>query len=212
MKRLAISMDERIAPAELGVRGREPRFTQIAELDCDVVEPSRFDALSGQTDRARLAQALAEALDEAVRYRSSCGLLLVAIDGIAHVEETYGFAASELVGLSITTNIRAQLRGGDTLIGPEEGTFAIVLKSCGPVDMTAAAERMLATARDTVVEAEACTLVAAVTIGGVVAPRHARTVEEILARARLALHSAQAKRCNTYEIYRPDLERQPVRC
>jgi diguanylate cyclase (GGDEF)-like protein len=204
-------MDEPITPAELGVRGREARFTQI---DCDVplIASFQFDELSGQTNRVRLAQALAAALDEAVRYRSSCGLLLVAIDGIAHVGETHGLAAADLVGLSIATNIRAQLRGGDTLVLPEEGTFAIVLKSCRSVDMAAAAERLLAAARDTVVETEACTLVAAVTIGGVVAPRHARTVEEILTRARLALYAAQVKRCGSYEIYRPDLERQAVRC
>jgi diguanylate cyclase (GGDEF)-like protein len=207
-------MDERIAPAEVGVRERESRFTQIPEFACDVplIEPSRFDELGAETDLLGLAQAVAAALDEAVRYRSSCGLLLVAIDGIAQFEETHGFAAVDLVNLSIARNIRAQLRGGDTLVRPEDGTFAIVLKNCGPVDMAAAAERMRAAARDTVVETPTGTVLAAVTIGGVVAPRHARTVEEILTRAQLALSAAQTSRCGTYEIYRRGLERQPVRC
>ena len=50
-----------------------------------------------------------------------------------------------------------------------------------------------------------------VTIGGVTAPRHARTVEEILARAQDALDAARAKRHGSFVAYRPNVERDALR-
>ena len=50
-----------------------------------------------------------------------------------------------------------------------------------------------------------------VTIGGVTAPRHARTVDEILARAQEALDSAKAKRRGSFPAYRPNVEREALR-
>ena len=50
-----------------------------------------------------------------------------------------------------------------------------------------------------------------VTIGGVTAPRHARNVREVLARAQDALDSAKAKRRGSFQAYRPNLEREAQR-
>jgi EAL domain-containing protein (putative c-di-GMP-specific phosphodiesterase class I) len=49
------------------------------------------------------------------------------------------------------------------------------------------------------------------TIGGVAAPRHARTVHEILARAQESLEVAKAKRRGSYFAYRPSIEREAMR-
>ena len=50
-----------------------------------------------------------------------------------------------------------------------------------------------------------------VTIGGITAPRHARTVPEILARAQDALHAARQKRHGSFAAYRPNVERDAFR-
>ena len=50
-----------------------------------------------------------------------------------------------------------------------------------------------------------------VTIGGVTAPRHARTVPEILSRAQDALNAARAKRHGSFAAYRPNVERDALR-
>ena len=52
---------------------------------------------------------------------------------------------------------------------------------------------------------------ATVTIGGVAAPRHARTVQEILAYAQESLDSAKAKRRGSFVAYRPNIERETLR-
>src|SRR4029077_8164823 len=52
---------------------------------------------------------------------------------------------------------------------------------------------------------------ATITIGGVAAPRHARTVAEILAHAQESLDSAKAKRRGSFVAYRPNIERETLR-
>ena len=52
---------------------------------------------------------------------------------------------------------------------------------------------------------------ATVTIGGVAAPRHARTVAEMIAHAQESLDSAKARRRGTFIAYRPNVEREAVR-
>jgi EAL domain-containing protein (putative c-di-GMP-specific phosphodiesterase class I) len=50
-----------------------------------------------------------------------------------------------------------------------------------------------------------------VTIGGLTAPRYARTVPEILSRVQDALHAARRKRHGSFAPYRPNVERDAFR-
>jgi predicted signal transduction protein with EAL and GGDEF domain len=50
-----------------------------------------------------------------------------------------------------------------------------------------------------------------VTIGGINAPRHARTVPEILSRAQDALRADRAKRFGSFHAYQPNIEREAMR-
>jgi diguanylate cyclase (GGDEF)-like protein len=172
---------------------------------------SQFDDLTGEMNRFHLSEILVATFEEAVRYRSSCGFLIVGIDNLARINEAYGFAIADEVIRSIGKNIRGRMRGGDALGRFSGNKFGIVLKNCTPDDMAAAAERMLATVRDAVVETRMGKVAATVTIGGVVAPRHARSVEDILSRAQEALESAKAKRRGSFEAYRPSSEREAMR-
>jgi hypothetical protein len=54
--------------------------------------------------------------------------------------------------------------------------FGVVLKTCTPDDLIAAADRFLAAVREDVVQTANGPVATSVTIGGIAAPRHARTV------------------------------------
>jgi EAL domain-containing protein (putative c-di-GMP-specific phosphodiesterase class I) len=77
--------------------------------------------------------------------------------------------------------------------------------------MDKAAERFLAGVRDDVVRTAGGPVAVTVTIGGITAPRHARTVQEILTRAQETLAAAKSKRCGSFQAYRPNLEREALR-
>ncbi len=172
---------------------------------------SRFDGLTGEMNRFHLTEVLEATLDEAVRQRGSCGLILVAIDNLARLNEAYGFNTADEVISAVAKRLRAKMRGGDHLGRFSGNKFAVILNSCSPDDLEKAAERLLAGVRDDVVRTSAGPVAVTVTTGGVTAPRHARTVAEILARAQETLIAAKAKRQGSFQAYRPNVERDALR-
>ena len=162
---------------------------------------SRFDGLTGEMNRFHLTEVLETTLKQAVAQRGSCGFMLVAIDNLARINESYGFdVADEAIG-AVAKRLRAKMRGGDQLGRFSGNKFGIILNNCTPDDMEKAAERLIAGVRDDVVRTAAGPVAVTVTIGGVTAPRHASNVQEILARAQETLDRAKAKRPGSY----PDL-------
>ncbi len=172
---------------------------------------SRFDGLTGEMNRNALTETLADALDEATKFRGSCGFMLIAVDNLARINEAYGFGVADEVIASVGRRIRGRMRTGDLLGRFSSNKFGVVLKTCTPDDLTAAADRFLAAVREDVVQTAHGPVATTVTIGAVAAPRHARTVDEILAHAQESLDSAKARRRGSYVAYRPNIEREAVR-
>ena len=48
---------------------------------------ARHDGLTGELNRHHLTEILEDTLEDAIRFRSSCGFLLVAVDNLSHVNE-----------------------------------------------------------------------------------------------------------------------------
>src|SRR5665647_2902136 len=161
-------------------------ITERHERERKLEQLAKFDSLTGELNRTCLIDMLGATLDEAVKFRGSCGFLLVAIDHLGRLNEAYGFETTEEVIAKVAKRIRARLRGKDHLGRFTGNKFGVVLTSCTPDELT-------------------------VTIGGVTAPRHARTVPEILSRAQDALHTARAKRHGSFVAYRPNVERDALR-
>src|SRR5262249_50664049 len=78
-------------------------------------------------------------------------------------------------------------------------------------ELSIAAERLLAGVRDEPFFTSAGPVAATITIGAVTAPRHARTVIEVLSRAQDALHAARVKRHGSFTAYMPNVERDASR-
>ncbi len=161
-----------------------------------------------------LAEFLRSAVSQAVRERSSCGLLLVAVDGLDRIEQRHGAnIAGQVVG-TVVERLRTRMRGGDRLARFSADTFVLVLNNCSPNDLAQAAARFLAAVHDEAIETSAGQISVTVTIGGVTSPRPAGTVDEALQRAQAALDAATAERPGSLQICRPierDRHMRPVR-
>jgi diguanylate cyclase (GGDEF)-like protein len=180
---------------------RELQLTQLA----------KFDPLTGELNRAALADVLTTTLEHAARARSSCGFLIASIDHLGRLNESYGIETAEDVIAQVAKRLRARMRGKDHLGRFSGNKFGIVLTSCTPDELSVAAERLLAGVRDEPLNTPSGPIAVTITIGGVTAPRHARTVPEVLARAVDAMHAARAKRHGSFAAYLPSLERDARR-
>jgi diguanylate cyclase (GGDEF)-like protein len=172
---------------------------------------SRFDALTGEMNRWHLTETLREALERAEQRGASCSFLLVAIDGLRRVNDAYGFEIGDEVIAAVAKRLRASIRSRDTLGRFSGNKFGIILRDCGADDIAVAAERLLSAVRAEVVQTSAGPVAVTASTGGVTAPRHARTVQEVLARAQEALLSARTKRAGSFLTYRPSVEREARR-
>jgi diguanylate cyclase (GGDEF)-like protein len=172
---------------------------------------SRFDDLTGEMNRWRLTEILGAALDDSIKGRSSCAFLLIAVDNLARINEAYGFGIADEVISAVARRLRLKLRASDALGRFSGNKFGIVLRNCTPDEMAVAADRLLAGIRDEVMQTSAGVVAITITIGGIVAPRHAREVHDVLARAQEALTLAKAKRPGSFLAYRPSVEREAIR-
>ena len=164
-----------------------------------------------EINRHRLEEILENTLDEVIRFRSSCGFLLVAIDNLAHINKSYGFEIGDEVIGTIGQRIRGLMRGKDTLGRYSDDTLGLVLTDCSPDDMAIAAERVIAGVRDEPVPTAAGPVAVTVTIGGVTAPRYARSVAELLARAQETLDTAHSNFRGSYFAFGLNIAREAHR-
>jgi diguanylate cyclase (GGDEF)-like protein len=169
------------------------------------------DGLTGEPNRHHLTEVLEDALDDAIRFRSSCGFLLIAIDNLSSINGSYGFEATDQVIAEVAKRLHTRMPGKDTLGRFSGSKFGLVLRNCTPDDLATAAHRFLPAVRDELVLTSAGAIAVTATIGGVTAPRHARTVVEVLARAREALDTARNKHRGSFLAYRPSTEREAQR-
>jgi diguanylate cyclase (GGDEF)-like protein len=176
-----------------------------------IFDPARLDALTGELNREGLTEILEAAIEEAVKLRSSCGFLLASIDDLGRINEAYGFDIADEVIAAVAKRLHSQMRGKDSLGRVAGNKFGIVLNNCTPDDLSIAADRLVAGIRNDVMQTSAGPVAATVTIGGLTAPRHARNVSEVLARAQDALYGARARRHGSFQAYQPNLKRAAER-
>jgi diguanylate cyclase (GGDEF)-like protein len=176
------------------------------EREQKLTKLSRYDSLTGEMNRDRLSEVLDATIEEALKLRSSCGFLLAAIDDLGRINEAYGFDVADEVIAAVAKRMHSQLRGKDHLGRVSGNKFGVILNNCTQDDLLIAADRLLAGIRDEVMQTSAGPVAATVTIGGITAPRHARNVNEVLARAQDALYGARAKRHGSFKAYQPNLK------
>jgi diguanylate cyclase (GGDEF)-like protein len=169
------------------------------------------DDMTGELNSHRLTETLSSAIEQAKRFRASCGFLLVGIDRLERINQSYGFDIGDQIIAAVGKRIHSLMRANDTLGRFSGNKFGIVLRECSMDDMAVAAKRLLSGTGDEMVPTTAGPIPVTVTIGGVTVPRHARSVPEVLARSQEALGNAKAKRRGSFLAYRPNVEREAQR-
>ncbi|CUU43884.1 Bacteriophytochrome cph2 [Blastochloris viridis] len=201
-----------------GADGRPVRVSGIVrvvtarhEREQDLTFRSRFDPLTGEMNRARLAEVVEEGLETAHKYRSSIGFLLAAIDNLAVINNAYGFDVADDVIAAVARRLRSRLRGGDAIGRFSGNKFGILIHNCSAEDLDVAARRLIEAMRSDVVHTKAGPVAVTISLGGVVAPRHARSTPEIFLRAQETLDAAKLRRRGAFVAYVPSVEREGQR-
>jgi diguanylate cyclase (GGDEF)-like protein len=203
---------------EAGADGKPARVEGIMRIDNErhardqqLLTLSQRDPVTGDLNRAHLMASLAEAIEEAARFRSSFVFMLIGIDHLARINDSFGFDVADEVIAAIAQRIRTRLRGGDVMGRFSGNKFGLILKNCTVDDANAAAERFLQGIRDDVIPTRSGPVSVTATIGAVSVPRYARDVNEAVNRAQETLDGAKRRRNGSFAMWRPNVERDAQR-
>jgi diguanylate cyclase (GGDEF)-like protein len=172
---------------------------------------SDHDELTGLLNRIRLTEALSALMTRAERTRQPCGFLMISVDNLAMINETFGFDVGDEVIAEAARQIKGEMRGGDTIGRYSSNKFGVILSDCGPGAMRTAAARFMKAVSGSSFTTRACKLSATVSVGGVLIPDHAKTMQEALSHALQALDQSKGRRVDYFTCYEPVVNHASIR-
>jgi len=172
---------------------------------------SEHDELTGQLNRICLSEALDAAMSHAAKNGQAAAFLIAAVNNMAVINEAFGFDVGDEIITEVGHSLKAKLRAGDTIGRYSSNKFGLVLADCNPGTVRIAAERFMKAIRETPIRTSACQLSATISIGGVLVPSQATTVQQAASSALQALACAKLKRHDCFHAFEPSPARESAR-
>ncbi|GIK98919.1 MAG: GGDEF-domain containing protein [Alphaproteobacteria bacterium] len=161
-----------------------------------------YDELTGHFNKMRLRDALEHALAYSGRYSSGGAYLVVGLDKLAMLNNTYGYEAGDSALIAVGQRLDRCLRSSDVIGRIGADRFGVVLSRCSEEQMARAAERILEAVREEPVDAGDTRLHVTVSVGGIMFPPFAGTAYDVMAKAETALKEAKREGRDCFVAYR----------
>ncbi|MFO1172905.1 MAG: EAL domain-containing protein [Hyphomicrobiaceae bacterium] len=178
-------------------RAEEDRLRYLAD----------HDELTGLLNLDRLTRGIESALANHAVTKQPFAFLMVAINNLALVNETFGFETGNELIRAIGRRLAGDVRGGDAIGRFAANKFGVLVHACDIDGLQVAANRLASVVRKTPIETPACRIASTVSIGAVQVPQHATTVGDIVGFALDALEEAKAGREDRLVVYAPNPRR-----
>ena len=132
-------------------------------------------------------RAMVEWLGTELQRESPTGLILVDLDGFKDVNTAHGYPAGDAVLRETAARLRHAVRTDDVVARLGGDEFAVLAPDATPLAMRALAERIVCSLRDLTCEDISLTA----SVGWVIYPDDAATVDELIAAADFCLRGAK---------------------
>jgi diguanylate cyclase (GGDEF)-like protein len=173
------------------------RFGDAAALALDNAQiraglelQAQTDSLTGLWNHRSFHERLRKELLRASSEQGSVALVMLDLDDFKKVNDIYGHAVGDLVLAEVAEQLRASVRGGDSVcrVGGEE--FAIIVPGAKLELAQTLAERVLTLTESVSIEPAGPV---GVSVGLAVGPEHGASPRELIACAELAMMTAKAR-------------------
>lgn len=178
-----------------------------SEAETQLAIGRQVDPATGAQTRPDFANTLGEAVQRMRNDKRQLVVLIFAIEGLANLNRTYGYNVGDEVIAAVARRIKSHTRKFDVLGRHSGNKLLALLAPSLPDEIEHTAMRLASVVRDTPVSTSAGAISASVRIGGVVAPRDAQDVAEILHAAEEALADAKAEQNCAFAAYTKDSRR-----
>ncbi|MGV8997384.1 MAG: putative bifunctional diguanylate cyclase/phosphodiesterase [Parvibaculaceae bacterium] len=181
------------------------------DRDERLVRLSTYDDLTGLLTRGRLKESLTATLEVARSGNASSAFILLAVDNLSLINDSYGFDVADEVIIGVGQRLRGLARRVDAVGRYSGNKFGLVLANCDKSRLGSVTERLLASVRDLAIQTSRGPVAATISAGCISLPAHATTVEQSLSNAEEALTVAKQISRDSYVVYSPSREREKVR-
>jgi diguanylate cyclase (GGDEF)-like protein len=176
-----------------------------------VVAPVNHDPLTGALSRSRFVELSTRMFNEAARNRVRCGLLLIAIDGLAAVNQLYGYEIADQLIAGAGRRLRGLLRAGDLIARYAGNKFAVAIAACDAEQLAVAARRCIEGVAEASFDTDAGPIRATLRAGGVVTPHYPNLGQSAFLHAEEALEAARTAGGPRFVAYEPNAMRESAR-
>jgi diguanylate cyclase (GGDEF)-like protein len=182
-----------------GWRGLGSDITETRVHGEDAVRTARRDPLTGLANRLLVREVIEEAL--LWNQASGCGMLLIDLDRFKLVNDTLGHAVGDLLLKHVAQRLQNSVRD-QAIVGRLGGDeFAVVLPGEIGREVLASIAGRLIDNVSRAYEINGMELRVGATVGIAIAPMDARSQEELVASADLALYRAKEEGRGTHRFY-----------
>jgi diguanylate cyclase (GGDEF)-like protein len=169
------------------------------------------DELTGQLNRTRLTAELTVFLADASRRPRHGAFLLVAVNDLTLINETYGFDVGDEVIAIVGRRLGRIVRDKDCLGRFSSNKFGVVLDDCTIDGAEKIARRLMAVVRDSVIETSMGAVATTVSVGAVLLPEHAASAQAAIGRGLQALDLARYRPGEHFALYQHSERRESER-
>ena len=156
----------------------------------DMERMALFDSVTGLFNWRYFNRTLAYELRRGERYRRPLAITLIAVDGLQTVRSQAGHDPADFILKSVVSSIETCIRDADIAARHTDSSFAVLFPETNAAGLTTVAERIRQQVRAQQVMYAMQNFVITVSIGGASFPAHAKTPEDLLARANQSLQMA----------------------
>lgn len=110
-------------------------LAKVEDLATEVYKLAALDPLTGLYNRRSGEQRLAEEMSRAQRYGRPLTILLLDLDGLKQVNDSYGHAAGDLLLKSFAERLNRAIRGSDLAVRMGGDEFLVLLPECRPEEV-----------------------------------------------------------------------------
>jgi diguanylate cyclase (GGDEF)-like protein len=170
-----------------------------------------YDELTGHLNRTRLRQALDGALDTMRRQSQAGAYLIVCIDHLSLINDTYGHDIADQVIVATGNRIASLLREGEVLGRSAGNKFGVVLPQRGRDELLEFGRALREMMRSSIIETKKGAVCVTISVGAVRIPASAATSEEAMARAEEALDQAKRLGRDAFRLFEHSELRDSIR-
>ena len=170
-----------------------------------------YDELTGHLNRTRLRQALDATLDGIRRQGQSGAYLVICVDHLSLINDTYGHDIADQVIVATGNRIASLIKEGEVLGRSAGNKFGVVLPQRSRDEILDFGRGLREMMRSSIIETKKGAVCVTISVGAVRIPSSAQTSEEAMARAEEALDQAKRLGRDAFRLFEHSEHRDSLR-